>query len=233
MYAMGASTSGDGNKVVEFPQPEIAPEECARRLRVEVERLASFSASEWLYYVECTGVAEKHAVSRDILREMIETTIKANKEKAREDKAEDRQRIQRAEKEQIKARRGEERARREQERADKEAARKQIEKDRAFEALIKLPSVEHEARLAELAKRLGEDPEILRDEFAVFVGTEDSIRDTGHVEPWDEPADTQALLIELVAQIRRYVVMRDDVAIAVSLWVMFAWIHEIAVHPPT
>ena len=110
--------------------------------------------------------------------------------------------------------------------------RKQKEKDRAFAAIIKLPSVEQEARLAELAKRLDEDLEILRDEFAAFVGTEDSIRDIGHVEPWDEPVDTQALLVELITQSRRYVVMHDDIAIAVSLWVMFAWIHEIAVHSP-
>jgi hypothetical protein len=227
---MGSSTSGDGNKVVEFPQQEIAPEERARRLRVEVDRLARLPLVEWLFYLE--GIAEKHSVPRADLKAMVEATVRANEKKAREDKAEDQQRERRVGKEQIKARREEERARREQERADKEAARKQKEKDRAFEALVKLPSVEHEARLAELAKRLDEDPEILRDEFAVFVGTEDSIRDTGHVEPWDEPADTQALLMELVAQIRRYVVMHDDVAIAVSLWVMFAWIHEIAVHSP-
>jgi hypothetical protein len=222
--------SGDDSKIVEFPQPEIAPEERARRLRVEVDRLARLPPVEWMLYLD--EVAKKYGVSAAVLKEMIEATIKANEKKALEDKAEDRQRIQRVEKEQIKARQEKERARREQERADKEAARKQKEKDRAFEALIKLPSVEHEARLVELAKRLGENPEILRDEFAVFVGIEDSIRDSRRVEPWDEPVDTQALLIELLAQIRRYVVMHDDVAIAVSLWVMFAWIHQIAVHSP-
>jgi len=31
--------SGDDSKIVKFPQPEIAPEERARRLRVEVDRL--------------------------------------------------------------------------------------------------------------------------------------------------------------------------------------------------
>jgi hypothetical protein len=70
--------------------------------------------------------------------------------------------------------------------------------------------VEQEARLAELAKRLDEDLEVLRDEFAAFVGTEDRIRDIGHVEPWDEPVDTQALLVELITQTRRYVVVHDD-----------------------
>jgi hypothetical protein len=203
----------DPKKIVEFPKAEVPPEERARRLTVEVDRLAGLPVSEWMFYIECEGVAKKHGVTPAQLKQMVQATVKEREKKAREDRAENRRSEQRAEEKQVKAR---------QENERKETVRKQKEKDRAFEALIKLPSVEHEARLAELAKRLGEDPEILRDEFALFVGIEDSIRDTGRVEPWDEPVDTQALLIELVAQIRRYVVMHDDVAIAVSLWVMFA-----------
>ena len=223
----------DDPKILGFPKAEeVPPEERAHRLKTEVDELARKPETEWLYYLERGEIAKKHGIDPAALKKMIEATIKANEKKAREDKAEDRQRVQRVEKEQIKARRGEERAHREQERADKEAARKQKEKDRAFATIIKLPSVEQEARLAELAKRLDEDLEVLRDEFAAFVGTEDRIRDIGHVEPWDEPVDTQALLVELITQTRRYVVMHDDLAIAVSLWVMFAWIHEIAVHSP-
>ena len=44
------------------------------------------------------------------MKEMIEATIKATEKKAREDKAEDRQRIQRVEKEKVTARRGAEQA---------------------------------------------------------------------------------------------------------------------------
>jgi outer membrane biosynthesis protein TonB len=85
----------DSKKIVGFPVP---PEECARRLKTEVDRLAAMSVVEWRYYLESTGVAEKHGVSRDILQEMIEATIKANEKKAREDKAEDQQRERRVEK---------------------------------------------------------------------------------------------------------------------------------------
>src|SRR5262245_14454614 len=56
--------------------------------------------------------------------------------------------------------------------------------------------------------------------------------DTGCVEPWPEPVDMQALLNELTAQLRRYVVVHDDAAIAITLWMAFAWVHEIAVHSP-
>ena len=111
------------------------------------------------------------------MKEMIEATIKAREKKAREDKAEDRQREQRAEKKQTAARRElkreQDEQRREQERADKEAERKRKKREKEFEAIAKLPRLAHEARLAELAKRLGEDLELLRDEFADFVGPDE------------------------------------------------------------
>ena len=87
----------------------------------------------------------------------------------------------------------------------------------------------HEARLAELAKRLGEDLELLREEFEDFVGPEET---ADKLDPWDEPVETKALLNELTAQLRRYVVLNDDAAVAIPLWTMFAWVHEIAVHSP-
>ena len=117
--------SGDDSKIADFPKAEVAPDERARRLKVEVDRLACLPVTEWLFYIESDGVAEKHNVSRTVMKEMIEATIKAREKKAREDKAEDRQREQRAEKKEKKestARREEERKRqRGQERADKSA----------------------------------------------------------------------------------------------------------------
>ena len=40
------------------------------------------------------------------------------------------------------------------------------------------------------------------------------------------------LLTDLIAQLRRYIVVRDDAAVAIVLWIMFAWMHDIAVHSP-
>ena len=35
-----------------------------------------------------------------------------------------------------------------------------------------------------------------------------------------------------MAQLRRFVVVQDDVAIAITLWILFSWVHEVAVHSP-
>src|SRR6516162_6743768 len=144
--------SGDDPKTLEYPNAEVSPEELARRLKVEVDRLASLPAVEWMFYLE--GVAEKYGMSRADLKAMVEATIRANEKKAREDKAEDRQRIQRVEKDKVTAQRElareQARQKREQDQADKEAERKRKERKKAFEAIAKLPLLAHEARLAEL-----------------------------------------------------------------------------------
>ncbi len=84
--------TGDEKKIVHFPKAEVDPEERACRLKVEVERLASLPVTEWLFYIESDGVAEKHNVSRNAMKKMIEATVKDCEKKARANKAEDRQR---------------------------------------------------------------------------------------------------------------------------------------------
>jgi hypothetical protein len=234
--------SRDDSKVVEFPKSEeVTPEERARRLTAEVQRLVSLPVSEWLFYLESDGLAEKHGISRAAMKDMVEATIKEREKRAREDKAEDRHREQRGEKEQAKARKEEERKRREQkreqdeqrceqERAAKEEERKRKERAKELAAIAKLPRLAHEIRLAELAKRLGEDLDYLREEFMIFIVSADT--NTKLIEPWDEPVDTQALLINLMAQLRRFVILNDDAAVGVTLWILFSWVHEIATHSP-
>jgi Protein of unknown function (DUF3631) len=53
------------------------------------------------------------------------------------------------------------------------------------------------------------------------------------VQPWAEPVDGDALLLAIVRRIRRHVVLSNDQAIAVALWVLMTWAHqEAAVHSP-
>jgi len=223
----------DPKKILEFPKAEVPPEERARRLTVEVDRLAGLPVSEWMFYIECEGVAKKHGVTPGQLKQMVQATIKEREKKAREDRAENRRSEQRAEKKQVKARQENERVRREQERAHKETVRKQKEKDRALAAIIKLPKGEREAKLGELAKKLDEDVELLRDELILLVGDEEEKIERGEVEPWLEPVDTRALLSELETQFRRYIIVhREPVAVAITLWICFAWCHEIATYSP-
>src|SRR5215469_6623734 len=53
------------------------------------------------------------------------------------------------------------------------------------------------------------------------------------VEPWHEPVASDQLLSAIVERIRAHVVMNQDAAVAVALWVAFSWVHEkAAVHSP-
>jgi putative DNA primase/helicase len=221
--------------VVNFPLTQLDPQERARRLRVEVDRLSRLPTVEMLLYLD--EQAAKHGVARADLKKMVEATVKANEKKGREDRAEGRQQKRdaerRVEKDEARAHREAERARKEQERIDKAAAKKQKEKDRAFAAIIKLPKSEREAKLGELAKKLGENIELLRDELVLLVGDEEERIEGGEVEPWPEPLDARALLDEVEAQFRRYIVVHNEsAAVAIALWVCFAWCHEVATYSP-
>jgi hypothetical protein len=52
----------DSNKVIGFPTGELPPEERARRLTVEVERLAGLPVVEWMFYLP--DVAKKQRGDR-------------------------------------------------------------------------------------------------------------------------------------------------------------------------
>src|SRR5262245_59455564 len=122
---MSPGTGEGDDKVVPFRPPEISPEERARRLQTEVERLARQPVTEWMFWIDY-GVGEQFGVDKATLKRMVEATVRANEKKRHEAKAADRQREQRIEKQRANERREHERKRREQEReqerADKEAA---------------------------------------------------------------------------------------------------------------
>jgi sRNA-binding protein len=219
---------GDAN-VVPFQPSPTPEEESARRLKVEVERLSRLSHSEWAYYLGLPGYAEKYGVDAETFTKLVKAEVSKAEKKQREEKAEEQRREQRAEKKRASARREEQRA---EQQADKEAKRREKEKQKAFAAILKVPQNEHEGRLAELAKQLGEDIELLRDEFTALVGSEEKIK-VGEIEPWPEPVNLQELLSELETQIRRYVIIHEEsAAVATVLWVVFAWCHEIATYSP-
>ena len=103
-------------------------------------------------------------------------------------------------------------AERERRRAEKAAAAKKKEKERAFKTLDALPEAEQEKRLDELARSLDEDPATVREEFA----TSSSPPVESKPELWPETVDSAKLLADLVKQIRRYVVIREDGMTAAS-----------------
>ena len=144
--------------------------------------------------------------------------------RAREDKADARYEQRRTEQQR---RRDDTRIRRDEERVRKEAERKDREKQRAFAAIVKLPSAEHEDRLAALARQFSEDINVLREEFAELRSEEEERIKRGQVEPWDEPVNTRELLNAVTAQFEKYIIIHDRVvAPIVSLWTAFEWVHD-------
>jgi hypothetical protein len=222
-------------QVVEFPV--VPPEESKRRALAAAQDLARASrpAGEWkLYYVE---TANKHGIPPTEFKATIEEIIRQREKAEREAKAEGQQRQQRRQrrdKEQKRQKREEKKEEsREQTRIKKEAERKAKEKQKAFAAIVKLPSSEHESRLAALARQLGEDVVVLREEFAELRIEEEERIKRGQVEPWDEPVNTRELLDVAAAQFEKYIIIHDRViAPIIPLWIAFAWVHDIAAFSP-
>jgi hypothetical protein len=226
--------------VVNFP---TTGEEHAKRILAEAQRLANLTPGEWRLWIE--GSAERLGISRADLEPLVKEIIGAKERQAHEQKAEERRQEQRREKvakQQRSDQQREERERqRQQDRADQEAQRKHREKEKEFTKLSKLPAAERDARFAALAKRFGEDPAVLREEFEAFAGGGVTLGDlltpttptTWNVVPWDEPGDVALLLQELTEQVGKYVVIAAHYLTAVVLWVLMDWIHnEIAAHSP-
>src|SRR5262249_28769675 len=179
------------------------------------------SQAEWLYYITRPDYAEKYGVDEATFKRMIEARVKEIEKKAREDRGELRRREDRAEKQQAAAERESERKQERQEReeerrrereereARKEAERKAKETQKAFAAIVKLPSAEHEGRLAALARQLGEDIEVLREEFAELRVEEEERIKRGQVEPWDEPVSTRELLAAAAGEFGKKIIISN------------------------
>jgi hypothetical protein len=57
----------------------------------------------------------------------------------------------------------------------------------------------------------------------------------GHwiVEPWPEPVDGDSLLRDIIKRIKGHVVLSDNSALVIGLWLMMSWVHDaIATHSP-
>ena len=111
--------------------------------------------------------------------------------------------------------------------------------DEKIAELAKLSNLEYGKRRRDEAKKIGTPLKTLDAEVAKKrAGIEAEcaappLYSHWVVEPWPEPVDLDVLLQRLVRKIRRHVVMSEDQALAVALWVILTWIHETAaVHSP-
>jgi hypothetical protein len=232
--------------VLPFPTSD---EERARRLRVEVERLAQLSTVEWMLYVTTESYAAKYGVDCAMLERMVEAVVKENEKKSRAEQVEQRRiearverkqeredrRVRRDRKEEValsrkeveRERKAAERARKAAERIEREQEAKRVKREAAFTEIAELPKLTHEVRLKEAAERLSEDYAFLVEEFEVFFAARSIPED---LEPWSEPVDTAELLAAIEVKFRRYVVASDAIVTASVLWGAFTYAVEIATH---
>jgi hypothetical protein len=107
--------------------------------------------------------------------------------------------------------------------------------DYAVSELAKLSTLEAELVLESYAKRLGVPVPALRSEVKKarrFGGAAvNAISERPHwkVEPWPDPVSPKEVLAGIKRRIKQHVFMTDE---AVLASVMFAWVHEAAVHSP-
>jgi hypothetical protein len=216
------------------------PEERARWLSAEVERLAKMPMVEWQFYLMDENYAVRFGVDSATLRQMVEAAIEAAEKKAREDKSDARYEQRRAEQKQeretkrtrqdeIRSRKEAERVARETTRIAREQEARRLKREAVFVEIADLPKMTHEARLKEASARLGEDFETLVQEFGVFLASRTIPK---ALLPWDEEVDIVELLATIEAKFRRYVVATEAVVTATVLWVPFTYVVEVATHAP-
>jgi hypothetical protein len=213
--------------IVDFLNPQ-------QRALAEAQRLANLSAPDREF--QYSGSSDRIGVDVATLKKMTEAILKDRAKRAREEKAEARRQERTQERENKLTRQDHERARKEADRVRKGAERiereqkaRQKKRDAAFAEIAELPKLTHAARLKEAAARLGEDFELLLEEFEVYYAARTLPEE---LAPWNEPVPTTELLGAIEMKFRRYVVVSDAIAAAVTLWVPFTYLIEIAVHAP-
>jgi Protein of unknown function (DUF3631) len=192
--------------VVNLP---VSPEEKLCRILVEAERLSKQPSTEWQFWLNTTDIAERLGTTKDFLKTAILGLIKEREKKATEE------------------RRIEERSKKEAERkAEQDAKRKAKERAKAVADITKLPRDQRDDKIAEMAESFDEEVEALQKECAEAI--ESSVPAEWSVEAWGEPVATAALLQELVTKINKHAIVQPYQALAIALWIMLAWVHEVA-----
>jgi DNA primase len=118
-------------------------------------------------------------------------------------------------------------------------AKATADEQKLIDELARLNAVDYDRRRNEAANQMGIRRGTLDDQVnARRAEHSDEARPPplfGHwvVEPWPEAVGTPTLISSLGDRIKRHVVLSDDEALTVALWIMFAWVHDAAaVHSP-
>jgi putative DNA primase/helicase len=214
----------------------VLDEEKARRVMNEAERLSRQSALERNFWMK--GSAERLGIPLQELKTLVEARVKEREKEEAAAKAEERRQEQRAEKQREReekrnaaAERAEDRKRKsEQEAIDKAAKEKEKAKAKALADIAKLPVAQHETKLVQLATKLDLDLTELRAEFAELIAEDKESSEPAlwDVEPAALPVSAAELLSALVSKIIKHVAVQPYEALVIALWVLMAWVHDVA-----
>ncbi len=214
--------TSDG-KIIQLSPP--SPEEHNRRIVAEATRLAGLTPGEWRLWYKSS--AERLGITPEELAELVKAQIVDREQKAREKRDEEKRAEDRADRE----RKAAAQQWREKGRSEDAAAKKAKLKADTFADTIKLPADQQDGKIEELAKTLGEDAAALAAEFAEYRQAEtETTKGSAEwdVEPWPEPIATAAVLEELINRIATHIVAKAHEILGIALWVMMAWVHEVA-----
>ena len=122
--------------------------------------------------------------------------------------------------------------------SDEQKAKAEADEQKLIDELSRLNGFDYDRRRVEAARNLGvrrssidREVEARRQQRQEEAGPAPLF---GHwvVEPWPEPVDTDALLLQIKRRLRRQIVFSDDEQVIAALWDLFSWVHEHATHSP-
>ena len=103
----------------------------------------------------------------------------------------------------------------------------------AVDRMAKLSPLEYDRVRKKEAEALGVRPGTLDAAIKAARKEEESADTPFHeVELWPEPVDGAALITELVATIRRFIICEMHTAVAAALWVVMSWLMEVVMVAP-
>jgi hypothetical protein len=119
--------------------------------------------------------------------------------------------------------------------SEKGKAKAQAREDELLDALAKAQGLDYDRQRKAAAKELGVSARALDDQVKARREDAQVAPLYGHwiVEPWPEVVEGDSLLRDIIKRIKRNVIISDDGALVIALWVMLSWVHdEVAVYSP-
>jgi putative DNA primase/helicase len=117
-----------------------------------------------------------------------------------------------------------------------EEAKAEARQQELLDTLAQLPrGIEFARQRKKVAREFGVSQAMIDAELEARRGEKAVVPLHDHwvVEPWPEPVDGDALLRDIIQRIQRHVVCSPQDALAIALWIVFAWVHdEVAAHSP-